>query len=76
LFGLSLLIKLLIKSALRRPTSSLFFVPGVMWGEILVTTLSEVSDMGDENLKGCAERVLEITYNPIVFTKTTPDNMK
>jgi len=76
LFGLSLLIKLVIKSALHRPTLSVFFVPGVMWGELLISTLSEVSEMGDEDLKGCADRVLEINYNPIVFTKTTPENLK
>jgi len=76
LFGLSLLIKLLIiKSSLHRQTS-LFFVPGVMWGEILVTTTSEVSEMGDSDLKNCADRVLEINYNLIVFTKTTPESMK
>jgi hypothetical protein len=48
------------------------FVAGVMWGEVLVSTDVELSDLGDEHLKNCAERVCEINYNPIVFPKTTP----
>jgi len=47
-----------------------------MWGELLVATSLEVSEMGDEDLKGCADRVLEINYNPIVYTKTTPESNK
>ena len=44
-----------------------------MWGEVLVGTSSEVSDMGDEELKGCAYWVNEINYNSMVYTKTTPE---
>ena len=47
-----------------------------MWGEVLVGTSSEVSNMGDEELKGCADRVLEINYNPIVYNKATPESNK
>ena len=43
-----------------------------MWGEVIVTTEIEMTEMGNDELSNYADRVSAFNYNPIVFPKHSP----